>query len=185
MQRQSIPSTIVAILIGGRGTRMGGREKALLPIAPGETILDRQLAVCATAGLPVILVGGAPETQARYPDVAWRADAAESEGPIAALRALCDSAPAAYAILIGCDMPFISVKLLDQLATAPPCARLVPRRDERWEVLCARYDLAANREAARRHRSLRRLCEEPGTVELALNDEAGALVDWDSPIDLP
>ncbi len=176
---------MVAILIGGRGARMGGREKALLPVAPGETILDRQLAVSAAAGLPVILVGGAPETQARYPEVAWLADAADSEGPIAALRALCDFAPADHAILIGCDMPFISVKLLDQLARAPACARLVPRRDERWEVLCARYDLAANRQAAWRHRSLRRLCEEPGTVEAALNDEARALVDWDSPADLP
>jgi molybdopterin-guanine dinucleotide biosynthesis protein A len=88
-------------------------------------------------------------------------------------------------------MPFVSRALVGRLLAAPADAPIVaPRRDARWEPLCARYEASrvlplAVARAASPHRSLQRLLDEAGAAALPLlPHEDAELRDWDSPADV-
>ena len=88
-------------------------------------------------------------------------------------------------------MPFVSRALVERLLAAPADTPIVaPRRDGRWEPLCARYDparvlpMAVARAASPDH-SLQRLLDDAAASGLALlPHEADELRDWDTPDDL-
>ncbi|MBV9949378.1 MAG: NTP transferase domain-containing protein, partial [Myxococcales bacterium] len=98
------------------------------------------------------------------------------------------------ALALACDMPFVSRDLLRRLIAAPSAAPIVaPRRQGRWEPLCARYHAAAVLPVALEHaagarggrHSLQDLLDDAAAVELPLSPkEADELRDWDSPDDL-
>lgn len=187
-------SVTAAILIGGRATRMGGVEKGLLEVAPGVTIVDRLVAVLAELALVPRLIGEGPKTQARYPALPWLPDATyERRGPAGGLLALLRSAPTDYVLLLGCDMPLVTVNLLDRLVHAPPAPITAPRRADRWEPLCARYRVAdclpwvvALLETNRP--SLQQICDAHAQPLAPAPDPASdddrALSDWDTPDDV-
>jgi len=187
-RRICVPA-LAGIFVGGAGTRMGGVAKGLMRTAEGITIIERWRRILERLEVHVVLVGERDE----YAEIGMEivADEPPGIGPLGGLIGLLRRAKNAPALALGCDMPFISVGLVERLLTASPGAPIVaPRRDGRWEPLCARYDPAqvlpwAEPLAFTGDHSLNRLCRLADAVELALSHrEESELRDWDTPEDL-
>jgi len=182
---------VVGILVGGSSSRMGGQPKGLIKLVSGETILERTLRIAREAKLDVVLVGDldAYDAVARMPRVT---DSTTVKGPLAGLQALLDHAEERDAIAIGCDMPMLTIELLQRLATESPDAMvLAPRsiENDKWEPLCARYMSAVGPILTRAiddgDRSFQRLFARLQVTELLLSDaERATTIDWDTPEDV-
>ncbi|MGD8190653.1 molybdenum cofactor guanylyltransferase [Brevibacillus ginsengisoli] len=105
------------ILAGGKGTRMGGRNKALLQL-DGKPLLERQLAVMQRICSDIVIVANDPEAirpviQSRTPfasdcDIQIVPDLYLECGPLGGIHAALPHCRNEAAWLVGCDMPFIS-----------------------------------------------------------------------------
>lgn len=188
---------VLAILVGGRSQRMGV-PKGRLRIRDGTTtILEALVQRGRGAGLAPILVGEASPYADLVPDVPRVEDEPGGAGPVAGLLAAlrwARTAGHAHVIAVACDMPDVETGVLRMLKEHPSTAAvLAPRRHERspWEPMLARY-LAeplleeTERAIAEGCRSFQelfsRLDVEPLEATPALRQ---ALVDWDTPEDLP
>jgi len=180
---------VAGVFVGGPAVRMGGRPKGLLRGPDGVTLVERWRAMLTELGAAVVLVGDA----GAYGGLGWTAlqDEPPGVGPLGGLVALLRHAGARPALAVACDMPFVSRALVERLLAAPADAPIVaPRREGRWEPLCARYDPArvlplAVARAASTHHSLQRLLDDAGAAALPLlPHEADELRDWDSPGDV-
>jgi molybdopterin-guanine dinucleotide biosynthesis protein A len=178
-------SDLAGIFVGGSAKRLGGIPKGLLPSPEGPTLVERTGAICRSLGFRVVLVGAAEPYVHLGLEVI--ADLPPGIGPLGGLVALLRHAGCSRALALGCDMPFVSRALLERLiVTERDAAVLAPRRDGRWEPLCARYDaarvlpVAARRTRSANH-SLQGVLDEAGASELALSPEEGKeLRDWDT-----
>jgi molybdenum cofactor guanylyltransferase len=183
------PAALLGVLAGGRGLRMGGREKGALP-APGgaETLLARLIRLGRGVGLEVVVVGGQ-----RAPGVAWLGDEPAGVGPIGGLCALLAHAGARPALALACDLPYATAELIDRLARTPSDASVLAARDldtGKWQPLFARYDsprvlplLRASIAAGTR--SFQTFLRQVDVQELVLDPGERALLrDWDAPSDL-
>jgi molybdopterin-guanine dinucleotide biosynthesis protein A len=184
-----VTEALAGIFVGGAGRRMGGIAKGLMAAPEGGTLVERWRALLAARGVPVVLVG----SRAEYAGLGVEAiaDAPPGIGPLGGLVALLRRAGTAPALALACDMPFVSGALVDRLLAAHPEAPIVaPRREGRWEPLCARYDpsrvlATATSLAGAGEHSLQRLLTTSGAVELDLTPaEQRELHDWDRPEDL-
>src|SRR6476660_7549858 len=103
----------VAILAGGRGSRLGGVDKASLVVG-GITLLDRQLD--AVAGLTHKIVVVANDDRLND-DPRFRVirDPDPHAGVLPAMLAALESATSPYLLLMACDMPFVSRNVLRHL----------------------------------------------------------------------
>lgn len=171
---------------------MGGAPKGLLRGPGGLPLVVRAARALESVGCYVVLVGEHPAYRALgLPTIA---DAETPRvGPLGGLVALLRAAPKGAPVLaLACDMPFVSERflrrLLEEDAAAPA---LAPRRDGRWEPLCARYRpdatlaLAQSRLAHGAH-ALQGLLDAIPATELRVSAaEAAELNDWDHPEDVP
>lgn len=183
--------TIVGVLIGGASSRMGGAPKGLIKLRSGETIIARTLRITREAKLDVVLVGDldAYDALANVPRIH---DARTVNGPLAGLHALLDHAEDQDVIAIACDMPFLTVALLQRLVTESPNALvLAPRSIEshKWEPLCARYTSSVRPVLSHAieggDRSFQQLFKRLQVTELLLTaEERNATIDWDKPEDI-
>lgn len=176
---------IAGIFVGGAGTRMGGRPKGLMDAPGGGTLVDRWVDVLCAAGVDRVVLVGRHEAYAPL-DLETIDDEPAGIGPLGGLSALLRRAGSARALAFACDMPFVLPALARRLLAAPDAPIVAPRREGRWEPLCARYDparvlsVARERIAAGRH-SLQGLLTQAGAVELPLDpEEAAQLCDWDT-----
>jgi molybdopterin-guanine dinucleotide biosynthesis protein A len=183
-------TAIAGIFVGGPARRMGGRPKGLMLGPDGVTIVERWRTMLAAVGVPVVLVGEAGAYAGL--GLPMIPDEPRGIGPLGALVALLRHAGAHPALALACDMPFVSRALIERLLAAPTESPIVaPRREGRWEPLCARYDPArvlplAIARVASPYRSLQRLLDDAPAAELPLSgSEAEELRDWDSPHDVP
>lgn len=182
-------SAVAGIFVGGLARRMGGRAKGLLRSPDGTTIVERWQGMLGELGVAMVLVGeGAPYAAL---SLTMLKDDPPGIGPLGGLVALLRHAGPRPALALACDMPFVSRALVERLLAAPADTPIVaPRRDGRWEPLCARYDparvlpMAVARAASPDH-SLQRLLDDAAASGLALlPHEADELRDWDTPDDL-
>jgi molybdopterin-guanine dinucleotide biosynthesis protein A len=189
------------IFVGGASRRMGGSPKGLLVAPSGETILARAIALCEAAELEVVLVGDARAyasvaTMQRTTAVMSLADEPPGIGPLGGIVALLAHAShrgARHAIALACDMPYVTLELLQRLSRDESDAAVVaPRRHDGahgWEPLCARYHVArvlpiARARALRGAHALQALLDDAGARELPLaTSERAWLRDWDTPSD--
>lgn len=109
----------VALLAGGKGTRLGGLNKALLRIG-GETLLAREVAVLEPLFAWRVILAPSP---APYAATGWPVHAdlrAGSEGPLAGLETALAWAPDDLdaVALVACDMPFLQPPLVASLRDA-------------------------------------------------------------------
>ena len=180
---------VLGVLAGGRGTRMGGRDKSRLP-APdtGEALAVRIVRLSRALGLECVLVGGEP-----LPDVLHLQDDPAGIGPIGGLCALLKHAGASHAIAAACDMPYVTAELIDRIVHETPTVAVLAPRDPitgKWQPLFARYDSARVLPALRAAvasdtRSMQTVLRSLDVAELVLDDvERAALADWDAPSDL-
>jgi molybdopterin-guanine dinucleotide biosynthesis protein A len=172
------------IFVGGASRRMG-RPKGLVSTGDGRTLIERARALFDELGMPVVLVGRRPEyTTVELPQLH---DDPPGVGPLGGLAALLTWAGERRALALACDMPFVERADLEVLLAAPPSPNVAPRRDGRWEPLCARYEPRAvlpvlRRELALGRRSLQGLLDAAEAREVAL--PPAHLDDWDSPEDV-
>jgi molybdopterin-guanine dinucleotide biosynthesis protein A len=179
------------VFVGGRSSRMGGRPKGLLPAPDGGTLVERCCRVLADGGVEDVVLVGAHDayTATGLPILDDHPAGTGPLGGILALLAYASRKDARCAIVLACDMPFVSAGLIKRLREMAPAPVVAPRRERRWEPLCARYSVAMSTIGQERVRagdySLQRWLDEAGAIELPLvGEEALELRDWDTPDDV-
>jgi molybdopterin-guanine dinucleotide biosynthesis protein A len=179
------------VLCGGRATRMGGVEKALVPwagrpllahvidrLAPqvGAVALNvnRQAALYAGFGLPLW-----PDADDTLP------------GPLAGWLAALGRSPTEWLLSVPCDSPLLPADLAARLAPplagpgAPPLA-IAATADGPQPVFALMHRTLAPALAAalaRGERGVQRFARAQGAAEVAF-DDPGAFADADTPDDL-
>ena len=130
-----------AILAGGQASRFGGRDKSAL-IVEGLPILDRQMAALSQVADEVMLVVG-EQMPAPRADVRIVRDRVSASGPLGGLDAALAAARHDTLVLLACDMPFVTERLLRHLlALTPGADAVVPRTERGYHPLCAAYTRA-------------------------------------------
>jgi len=191
-EAQHSTQPVLAILVGGRSSRMGVRAKGrLLSPLSLTPIVEHLITEGNLAGLEPVLVGKADDYIDLAPETDRIPDASGAEGPLAGVIAAAEYAAGRLLVLVGCDMPYVNADALRHLLrTHPKAAALAPRRDERWEPLFSRWESQTLATQAKhvaesdRSASLQRLFAEVETVTLGVDGPIErALHDWDSPDD--
>lgn len=157
------PPIVAGILIGGKSVRMG-TTKAALPwgrLTMLETVVNTARLVtgeCVLLGTPA----DAPPSLNRmrivpdiHPDI----------GPIGGLHALLTHNPDTWCLLVSCDVPHITRRVLTRLVDgiAPNVSVVAYHANDRFETCCALYHAsllpALERAIAGGKRSLQRFVE--------------------------
>lgn len=169
----SLPPCSILVLAGGRGQRMGGRDKGLLDWH-GQPLIAH-LHACVR-GLSDDLIISCNRNQDRYKGFADRlvGDAeGDFPGPMAGIRAGLEVARHAHLLVLPCDVPNIDAALLQSMrATAAqhPRQPLMLREGAHWQPLLCVIPRACREafEAAWRagERSPKRVMEALGAVAL-------------------
>ena len=127
-----------AILAGGRGKRLGGVAKGLVPVG-GEPIVARQLrALGPYVAAPLVVVAGDPGPYAAL-GARLVGDLHPGAGPLAGLEAALQASDADALLVFACDLPFIDAALIEALRDAPAAEAVVARLDGKAQPLAARY----------------------------------------------
>lgn len=145
-----VPSTDVAILVGGASRRMADLgPKALLPLG-GRTLLERTVRTADGVGSNTLLVTAhdsvprdeAIETLLHKLQLPVARDRHPDSGPLAGLDAALATSIADRVLLLACDLPFLTTPFLTWLVQqAASQAGAVPVDvDGRWHPLCGVYD---------------------------------------------
>lgn len=136
------------VLAGGRGSRLGGVDKAALPVG-GRTLLQRALDTVSGARRRIV-VGPANVCGGRLPvDVVSTSESPGGGGPVAGIEAGMAYVEAPLVVVLACDMPFVDSATIRSLAAAVDDAEGALLVDEggRRQPLAAVYDAAAMRRA--------------------------------------
>ncbi len=182
------PSWTAIVLAGGRGTRLGGVDKAALTIG-GATALELILADLTEASR--VIVAG-PQRVASH-DVLFRAEDPPGGGPVAGIAAALVDVETPLVALLATDMPWAGRLAARLVAEFDPdrAGLLVPvDATGRRQPLCAVADtealrLALDRLGDPRGRSMRELLSGLDVQEHPLDaEEASCLDDIDTPADL-
>lgn len=171
------------VLAGGRGSRLGGADKAAVEI-DGRPLVDRLIAA-VEGNEPVVVVG--PPTLERPGVVVVREDPPFG-GPVAAIAAALDAlgASAAETWLLACDLPR-AARIVELLGRAPLPQGVdglaLVDADGRTQWLAGRYRVAALRRAIAAlpkvdGASMRALLEPLGITTVP--DRGGAALDLDT-----
>jgi molybdopterin-guanine dinucleotide biosynthesis protein A len=182
---------VMGVFIGGRGRRMGGVNKALLPAPhdPQQTLAGRLIALGQGLGLEVVLLGA---SLAEFRALPQLPDARVGDGPLAGLASLLEYAGARPALAVACDLPYLTPALLARLLHEVPAATLLAARDPasgKWQALCARYHGSLHglvvQALAQGERSFQDFFKRTSVTELTLSPaEHAQLHDWDTPDDV-
>jgi len=142
-------ANVGGFVLAGGASRRFGRDKALVEF-DGEPLIARLCRVLqAATGAPVRIIGDAGKYG--HIGVECVADRWPGEGPlggiITALDANSDSIDSnSWSLMIGCDMPFMTVDWLQHLAARTFLSNaevVVPRSDYGLEPLCASWRASA------------------------------------------
>ncbi|MFI5803430.1 DUF6457 domain-containing protein [Streptomyces sp. NPDC051561] len=126
MSAPSAAAYDAVVLAGGAGRRLGGADKAAVPVG-GRTLLDRVLTACDGAGTTVI-VGG---HRATARPVTWAREEPPGGGPLAALEAGVRKTRAELVVVLSVDLPFVDRATVAALvraleSSAPDAKRSLP-----------------------------------------------------------
>lgn len=132
------------ILAGGDHQRMGGENKALLPIYD-ELLIHRQIREMETICDEIIIVTNEPKPFLRTVDISVRiiTDFIRDKGPLGGLHAGLSLAEYEEAWVVGCDMPAISAqaaRYMQQFKDEFQLEAVVPRIGGRLEMLHSIYN---------------------------------------------
>lgn len=148
MQARLPPHFSAVLLAGGRSTRMG-RDKALLPLADGRSLLAHQLALLRAAGAAEVLVSARTEQNLPLDGARLVPDLQPDSGPLAGLAAALAAAAHDRVLVLAIDLPQMPPEFLTRLVgKSTPACGVVPTRDGRPEPLAAVYPRAAASVAA-------------------------------------
>lgn len=126
------------ILAGGASSRMG-EDKSRLRLG-GQTFVERIAETIQPLASRVSLVSSRPEAAAhRLPIVR---DVYEARGALGGIHAALACCRAPYALIVSCDLPFVTRELFERLSTLRTDATdaVAPLQDDgRPQPLCALY----------------------------------------------
>lgn len=135
-----------AVLSGGRCTRMGGRNKALLPFG-GRPLISNALELLRGVFGEVVIIAN---DHADYADLGARVlpDLIQDKGPLGGIHAALAGCGGKPVFMAACDMPYLGEDLVRALADdwlRKGRGIVVPRTGGRVEPLCGVYgpELAA------------------------------------------
>jgi molybdopterin-guanine dinucleotide biosynthesis protein MobB len=131
------PGVSLALLAGGRSRRMG-HDKARAEFA-GATLIEWLLDRVAPAFPSVFVVA---KDVARFRDlgVPVVADARAADSPTVGVYTAVLASPSPRTLCLGCDIPFVTTALLEELAErSASFDAVVPRDESGLQPLCAVY----------------------------------------------
>ncbi len=183
----------VGILIGGVSRRMG-QPKAIMPVGD-TTLIERTVAVARVVSEDVVLLGRPPmDLPPGVGGLLVIEDRQPGMGPIGGLESLLRHRSGGVCILLACDMPNLTSRLLGRLCEVPTgfdaaAVRTTESGEQYWHPCCAAYAPSVLPAVERaiadgRHgmiRLLSRLRVQP--VELA-GDQARWVENWNEPGDV-
>lgn len=103
------------ILAGGRASRMGGRDKGLTHYK-GQPLIRYSLAVAKTQSQQVLISANRNQAEYKAMDLPVYADIlADYPGPLAGLVSCAPHIETPYTIVMSCDMPYVTAKMITQL----------------------------------------------------------------------
>ncbi len=127
------------VLAGGDSHRLG-TAKASLTFDDRtllEIVIDRLSAVCRQV---IVASGSQSASDIPGPPVQFVKDNVPGAGPLAGVQAGLTVASTEFSLVVACDMPFLSVDLLNYMAGLPRCYQaLVPQASDGWHPLHAVY----------------------------------------------
>lgn len=107
-----------AILVGGQSRRMGA-NKALLRLEPdGPTVVESIVRKLGEVADEVFLVGAEPADFA-FLGLPMIPDAIPGTGALGGIHAALRASRNPQVLIVGCDLPFLSVNLLRYMASLP------------------------------------------------------------------
>lgn len=138
MERHTLPDCSILLLAGGRGQRMGGRDKGLIewhgkPLIAWSYDISRPL----TDDL-LVSCNRNQQRYTAYADQLVADDEPNFPGPLAGIRAGLVAARHRWLIVLPCDAPLIDKTLLTQLYIAvqkKPDDPVMVKRGKQWEPL--------------------------------------------------
>lgn len=128
--------TTIAVLAGGASQRMGS-DKASFELA-GRTMAEWVIEAASIAGTP--LIAGRADGFREVPGVAD--PIAGRPGPLAGLVAALRAANGDDVVLVAVDQPWVRPATLQRVIGLVGDVPVVPRHEERRQVLCAAYPAA-------------------------------------------
>jgi molybdopterin-guanine dinucleotide biosynthesis protein A len=144
-----MPTVCGLILAGGKGSRLGGTNKALLEVG-GKTTLARVLGALRALAPAEILVVSNDDVLAEVAGARVILDPEPHAGVLPALLAGFEAASAEVCVTAACDMPFLSAELyrflLDLLEDQDVA---IPEVEEQLEPMYAAYRRATCAAAVR------------------------------------
>jgi molybdenum cofactor guanylyltransferase len=143
------PPVAAAILAGGRARRFAGANKGALQIGH-HTILDRQIALLRQVADPVFVVSSRDDVGRDLAGVTIVPDAFHGAGPLGGIYSAITASPRQRTIVVACDMPFLTAKLLQLLARDTTAELVIPRSERGYEPLCAAWSAACAEPIRRR-----------------------------------
>lgn len=168
------------MLAGGRGSRLGGIEKADL-LLHGRPLLEHLLEQLT---VPVIVVG--PDRATAGP-ARFVLEEPRYGGPVAGLRAAVDLVETPVVAVLAVDLPY-AVPLVEILVESftEEMQVLVPVRDGHEEYVCSVFDLHSLRHGLQEcGDSMRSLFAALDVTRLEVSAEQGLMLrDVDTPADL-
>lgn len=108
--------TTLAILAGGKATRLGGVNKALIEIE-GETIISKIHRALSPICNEVLIISNQTQTDYRIPANIYP-DIIENCGPLGGIHSALHHSSNEMVLVVSCDMPFISTKIANLLLDA-------------------------------------------------------------------
>ncbi len=143
------------ILAGGKATRMGGAAKHALVVG-GQRILDRQCAVLEPRVSEILVSIGAGTAAAAAKiegdcaNLRVVRDEVADQGPLAGIASGLTAARTPWAIVVACDLPYVTGAIVDLLlerADGDGCAFRIAGRPE--PLLCVLHTRVAEVARAR------------------------------------
>lgn len=167
------PALLVGVVVaGGRSSRMGV-DKALVAVG-GTTLAERAARCLASVCREVLVADRGRSTVAGFESV----EDGAGDGPAAGLLGAARAAPGRALLVLGCDLPAVSPKLLAGLAdlAATTGADLaLPRSPRGLEPLVGYYGPRAlaslERQVNGGRYALRHLLDDPGLAVALLEGE--------------
>ncbi len=128
----------ILLLAGGRGQRMGGQDKGLLPWHGQPLIAHLHATVRPLTDDLIISCNRNNERYAVYADRLVTDDSSDFPGPLAGIRAGLAVARHPHLLVLPCDVPQVDRTLLQSMlerAGEHPQQPLMVRQGEYWEPL--------------------------------------------------
>ena len=131
----ALPPCSVLLLAGGRGQRMGGRDKGLLDWHGRPLIAWLHDLVRPLSDDLIISCNRNAERYAPFADRLVQDDEPDFQGPLAGIRAGLKVARHPYLLVLPCDAPQLDRALLESLLSKAGPRPVVVRQGDYWEPL--------------------------------------------------